>query len=148
MAINVLPASEAAQKWSTRASGASATYAARARAAGTNWEQAAANAQQTYVQAVTQGNIGQRFASGVRRAGSARYTEGIAEKGESRYGQGVQASQSRYIQGVEPYLNTIASVTLPQRAPRGNPSNYQRVQAVGQALHQRKLAMQGAAAGR
>jgi hypothetical protein len=44
------------------------------------------------------------------------------------------------VAGVTPYLNTIAALNLPPRQAKGNPANYQRVQAVGDALRAKKLA--------
>ena len=146
MAITVKSASESAQKWRDRASGASSEYASGAAEAAEEWERNAVAAAPNFRAAIQQGNIEQRYESGVRRAGASKYRRKIMEVGASRYGSGIAAAESDYAEGVEPYLATIANLTLPPRQPRGSSANLERVAVIAQALHRRRVG--SAAAGR
>jgi len=44
---------------------------------------------------------------------------------------------------VEPYLQTLASLNLPARRPRGDSQNYLRVNQVGAALNAKRIALLG-----
>ena len=147
MAIKVKPVGASATKLVERAQAASAEYATNAAAAGGDWEAATRAAQGAFTQAVTASGIGARFARGVQKAGAAKYTRKVTAVGAGRFSQGVAAGQEDYVSGVEPYFSTIAALTLPQRQPRGSAANYARVQAVGNALHAKRLAMLGVGAG-
>lgn len=76
-----------------------------------------------------------RFAAGVTGSG-AKWQRKAQTVGPSRYQTGVAAASSDYQAGFQKYLNVLNSLNLPPRGPRGNPQNYQRSQAVGQALNQ------------
>ena len=81
-----------------------------------------------------------RQAAGVRRAGSAKFARKVRDVGAARFGPGVIAAAGDFEAAFNPYLQAIQTVDLPARRPRGDPGNYQRVNAVGNALHQRRLA--------
>lgn len=127
-----------AQKWTQRASQSSQFYSAGVQAPRRPWAQAAAAANETYVTAVTAAAQAGRFAAGINKAGEGKWQQAAISKGPSRYTQGVQIGQPNYTKGFQPYHDTIASVELSPRFPRGDPRNFQRVQDIGTALHQRR----------
>lgn len=139
MALKVKGVSESADKWSTRAQGASTEYAANAAAASDTWATNTKAAGATFQQAISSGNMRQKFERGVTKAGASKYARKIADVAADRYGPGVSAAQSDYQTGVEPYLQTLASLTLSARKPKGDPSNYRRVEEVGKALNAKRL---------
>ncbi len=143
MALRVKPLDQSAEKWSRNASQAAAEYASNAEAAGNSWVTATAAASQTFGQAVSAAGVPERFRRGVQRAGAEKYSRKIRDVGASRYGPGVQAAQGDWQSGFEPFAATLASLTLPQRRPRGDPGNLARVQAVMTALNTRRLALLG-----
>lgn len=143
MAVRVKDLSSSAQRWSSRASGAAGDYATEAAAAGDRWQTNTSGAAGVYQQAVSAAGIQDRYRRGVQRAGSAKYTRKITEVGQSRYSTGVQAAVDDWRTGFEPFANTIAGLTLPQRRPRGDPGNIERVRAVASALNARRLAALG-----
>lgn len=143
MAVTVKPLDQSAAKWARNAGGASTEYATNAQAAGQEWASQTAAAAQNFVAGVTASGIGERFRRGVQRAGAQKYSARIAELGASRYSQGVGAAQGDWQEGFSPFAQTIAGLTLPQRRPRGDPGNIQRVSVVAQALHARRLALLG-----
>ena len=71
-----------------------------------------------------------------------KYQTRASGVGAQRYPQGVAGSQQAYQTAVTPYLTTISNLTLPPRQPKGSVANYQRVQAVGNALRAQKLGTQ------
>jgi len=144
MAIEVVSVSEAADVWRERAAAAAARYQAKAGQAGQRWEAGATRAAPNFRAAVTASDIERRYAGGVRKAGAGRYQQGVQEKGASRFPQGVQVSADRYSEAISPYLQTLQGLTLPQRKPRGDPGNIERVRLIAQALHQRRLQLIGA----
>ncbi len=146
MGIKVKSAAEAAKKWGEVTPGRSGYYQAGAAAAGADWEANTIAAQKSFVAGVTAGNIGQMFAGGVKKAGSAKFTRKVTEVGGQRFGQGVSAAIQDYQSGAEPMLATIASLTLPPRAPRGSSSNLERVRVIADALNKKRLALRSAGA--
>lgn len=145
MAIKVKSPQQSQDKWVRNAQNASQEYATNAEQAGDTWQTRTAAAEGNYAQAVSNPTIQRRFGAGVRKAGAQKYQRGITEKGAQRYGPGVATGGPDYNQGVTPYLDTIAALTLQPRRPRGDPGNYQRVSQIGDALHNKRIALLGGA---
>ena len=143
MAVRVKDLTGSAARWSSRAAGAASDYATEAQAAGDRWQTNTSAAAATYFQAVSAGGIQQRFSRGVQRAGASKYTAKIASVGQTRYSQGVGAGADDWRAGFEPFASTIAGLTLPQRRPRGDPGNIERVRVIATALNARRLANLG-----
>src|SRR5438045_1144309 len=97
--IQVRSAGDASTNWTNGAQARAALYKTRAMAAGAKWATDTAAAANNFQAAVTAGNIGQRFAAGVQRAGAAKYTAGIDAKGD-RYSSGIAAGANAYTSGV------------------------------------------------
>lgn len=146
MAIKVKSASESADKWASQTPGRAQYYQAGAAAAGGDWETNTVAAKANYEAAIRAGNIGNMFAGGVKKAGATKYTRKINDVGAQRFASGIQAGKQDYQGGIEPMLATIASITLPARAPRGSESNLARVRAIATALNQKRLALRAAGA--
>lgn len=140
MAIKIASAGEIAGKWIEVTPGRAQFYQANTPAAAEDWQRATEASVQNFTAAVTAGNIGARFLRGVREAGAAKYARKVKEVGANRFATGVQAAKSDFQSGFEPYAQLIAGLTLPQRRPRGDPANIQRVQIVAQELSRRRLA--------
>lgn len=142
-AIKVKSSDASAEKWNTNASQASEAYRVGAEAAAQEWASKTAAAGDIFHQAVSAPSVKTRFVRGVQRAGAEKYARKIRDVGGDRFGPGVAAARSDYQMGVEPYLQTIAGLTLSGRRPRGDPANYRRVEEVGKALNAKRLAMLG-----
>lgn len=147
MALKVRSASESADKLVQRAQGASGEYATQAAGAGEAWNTATQGAKANYQQAITAAGIADRFARGVAKVGAAGYALGITQKGRDRFSSGVALGKAKFTANVEPYLSTIASLSLSARQPRGSAANYNRVSEVGRALNAKRLALLGVSAG-
>ena len=125
---------QSAQKWTRRAQVAGEDYRAGVTNPRTPWDQASIAADGAYRQAVTAAATAGRYAGGIRRAGVERWRTNAVAKGPQRFAEGVQLAEGSWQQGFAPYQTAIGSLTLPPRGPVGSPQNFQRVQAVAQAL--------------
>jgi len=143
MGLTVKSAADSATKLVQRAQAASGEYATRAAASGDKFATNAQAAKGNYGQAITAGGIPDRWARGIAKAGAAGYVDGITKKGRDRFSQGVSIGQPKYQANVEPYLSTLAGISLSPRQPRGSAANYGRVNQVGQALNAKRLALLG-----
>lgn len=147
MAIKVKPIEASTTKWAENAGRAAGEFAANAEAAADDWARMTAGAADNFHQAITAANIKERFRRGVVKAGSAKFARKIREVGMTRYGPGVSAAVQDYKTGVEPFMSTLAAITLSPRKPRGDPANYRRVEEIGKALNAKRLALLGAGGG-
>lgn len=143
MPLTVKSAAASGAKLVQRASGAAQDYAVQAEAAGDKWATTTQASDGNFFQAVSQPSVRSRFRAGVAKAGAAKFARGIRDKGAGRYSGGVTAGQQDYQTNVEPFLQTLASLNLAARRPRGDPQNYQRVQQVGAALNAKRIALLG-----
>ena len=129
---------KATSKWLQRAQQSGNYYQDGTRGKGNEWAQNAAAAKDSYNMGVQAAIAQDRFAGGVQKAGASKYERGVTEKGVQRWAPGISASQQDYNKAISTVLSVINSVTLPPRGPRGSAQNYQRVQAIGEALRSAK----------
>lgn len=134
------------KKWGEVTPQRQAYYEAGAENAGDDWEKNATAAAMAYKSAVSAGNIENMFKGGIKKAGASKYNRKVKEVGAARFSQGVQAAVSDYGQGVQPYIDTLAGMQLPARAPRGSDANLQRVREVASKLHMKRLALRASGA--
>ena len=144
MAIKIASSAEIAAKWREVTPGRQRYYEANTPGSASEWESNTSAAQVTFQAAVTAGDIGRRFAGGVRRAGAEKFARKVRDVGVGRFGPGVQAAGPDFQSGFDPYASTIASLSLPKKGPRGDSTNIERVRVVAQALSAKRLALLGA----
>ncbi len=144
MATDVKSAAEIAAKWARVTPQRSADYEAGASTAGAKQNANAIAAAKNYQAAVTSGNIDKMFAGGLRKAGADKYNRKVKDVGVSRFGPGVSAALSDMASGMAPMVETIAAVTPPARAPRGDAANQQRSIVYQVALNKKRLALRAA----
>jgi len=144
-AIKVKPIEASTVKWTENAGRAAAEFATNAEAAADDWARNTAAAAGTFKAAISAPNISERFRRGVTRAGAAKFARKIRDVAMDRFAPGVAAADVDYKTGVEPYMSTIAALTLSARKPRGDPANYKRVEEIGKALNAKRLALLGVA---
>ena len=139
MALKVKDASASAQKFVQRAQAAAPDYQRGVQGAGQTWQTNAAASNDSYVAGVTAAANAGRFMKGINTAGGQKYATNAAGKGAQRYPQGVANAGPQWQASTQPYLDTLAALTLPPRRPKGDPANYQRAQLVGDALRKKKV---------
>jgi len=128
-------------KWAEVTPARASYYEKYATVAGAEWEAKASAAAATYKSAVTAPDIDKRFQMGVKNAGAAKFERKVKEVGVGRFGPGVTAAKPDYDAKFAPYLAEIAAIEVPDRKPRGDPANLDRVKAIATALNKKRLAM-------
>ncbi len=138
--VAIKPLAMIADKYVKRAGAAQADYqTAIQQTPPAKWEvnsKAAADAWSSGVsQAVAEG----RFAAGIDGKG-AKWNRKASTVGPQRYQTGVTAAGPDFASGFQRSFDTLASLTLGPRGPRGDARNYARVQQVGDALNKARRA--------
>ena len=139
MPIKTKSMSDIAEKWVRKAQGAGQDYAAGVRSPKADWQSQTAAAAPNYAAGVTAAIGRQAFEKGVSAAGTQKWQAKAISKGVPRYPTGVAAAKDDFSKGFTPFLSVIQGVDLPARGPKGDPGNYARVTAIGQALHNAKV---------
>jgi len=136
---NIRSTAENAAKWKRRTENAGAEYEQGVNNPKKDWAAETAKAEGNYEKGVQAAITKKRFGKGVVKAGNAKWKNGAVQKGVQRFGPGVQASGDNYAKGFSPYAEVIKNTTLPPRYPKGDPRNFDRVKAMGTALHNKKV---------
>lgn len=134
----IKPLTTAQEKWVRRATVASPDYQSGVQTPKRPWDQAAIEANASYTQAVTKAASEGRYAKGIQRVGLEKWKKMASTKGPSRYAEGVQISKDQWALGFDPYHKAIEAVKLPDRGPKGDPKNIQRVATIATTLRQLK----------
>jgi len=104
-----------------------------------DWAEATAAAEAAYTAGVQAAITRKAFGKGVRVAGTARWAGRAGTVGVERWGPGVMAGVDNYERGFAPYREVIQGVKLPPKYPKGDPRNYERVKAIGEALRKKAV---------
>ncbi len=143
MAIKVKDPATVATKWSARAQGAVSDYKAGAASPKQPQAASAIAAAPLWQQAVAAPAALAAFTSGLNKSGDQGWLNGVNVKGAARYTGGITAGMQKFTTNITPFLQAIASVTLPPKGLRGSAQNIQRVAAIAEALHTLKLQRKG-----
>ncbi len=128
-----------AEKWARRASAAQTDYVNGITNPKQDWAQATQQAENAYQQGIQQALQRKAWTKGIQKAGTEKWRRKAQELGSQRYPQGVQVAAPDYEAGIKPYLDTISSITLPPRGPKGDPRNLDRVRIIAEALRKKKI---------
>lgn len=132
-----------AAKWERVSKGATQEYREGVENPRKDWADETAKAEGRYEDGV-QAAIGRKaFSKGVKKAGTSKWQSRAVTLGPARFATGVAAAVDAYASGFEPYRQVIASLTLPPRGPKGSAQNILRVSAIAEALHAKKLSLEG-----
>jgi len=134
-----------ADKWVRNASNAAPNYRQGVENPLESWQQNALKAEQAWEQGIQQAVQRKSWRAGIQQAGDEKWRRGAVEKGAARYAQGVAAAKDEWARQWDPYRQVLESLQLPERGPKGDPRNYERVVKVGQALHDAKIRRTGGA---
>lgn len=136
MAIRVPSPAEAANKLARVAATRTQDYAEAVADPGVDWASATAAQKDAWQEGVNDAAQRDAFRKGVEASGNDRWRDKVTKIGAGRWAPGVAAAKDDYSEAMGPVLDTIARVNLPPRGKRGDPRNYLRSQAVGDALSQ------------
>jgi len=132
-------ASDIAAKWATVTPARAAEYAKGVANPKEDWEKQAAAARGAYEEGIKAAMARDAFTKGIHRAGTEKWAARATTLGAERFGPGVAAAGPAYAEGFAPYRDVIERTTLPTRGPTGSDANYERVKAMGKALHAKKI---------
>jgi hypothetical protein len=126
-------------KWKRQAETSQQDYEEGIRNPRADWAEKSTQANPNWKAGVTAAIQSDRYATGVKIAGTEKWARRAIELGPSRWAQGIQVAGDAYETGFAPYRSVIERLQLPARGPKGSPQNIRRVEAVATALHQEKM---------
>lgn len=133
--------SGAANKWARRAGAATEDFKSGVENPRTDWAAATIAAAPSQAAGVQAAIASGRFQKMVAKSGTSYWKDKTMTKGADRFASGVASAQSDYESGIAPYTEVLNSVQLPARGAKGDPKNYDRVKAIGEALRKKKLSL-------
>ena len=131
-------ASSAANKWASRIAVSTSEYSAGVKRTG-DWQTKTAAANENYKAGVSKAVANDSFAKGVSATSNSEW-QNKAAAASSDWSSGASAAKADMQNAMSKVLSSIASASMPDRAPRGSDSNYERVRAIGSKLHADKEA--------
>ncbi len=132
--VKIKSLEETTKKFIDVTPGRATYYKAGVEDASVDWEGPAAAAEGSYETGVTQAISRKAYGKGVKTSGNAKWRRKAGGAGAERYGPGVRESEEDFKAGFAPYHAVIERVVLPPKGPRGDPGNYERTRAIGEAL--------------
>jgi hypothetical protein len=135
----VKPLDRISEKWARVVAVSGPDYQLGVEQPRTDWKNATAAAATTYATATQKAIQEKRFEKGVNGAGTKKWQERTLRVGVNRWTEGVALSRNQYEAGFSPYRQVIESLKLPDRGPKGDPKNINRVATIASALHAEKL---------
>jgi len=133
-------ASDIAAKWSRVTPQRASDYTDGVKTTTKSWANNTKDAEDSYELGIQNSIQAKSYGKGVEKAGDAKWKRKTTELGGTRWGPGVRAASGDYQAGFAPYREVIQNTVLPQRYPKGDPRNYERVMKMGEALHAAKVA--------
>lgn len=137
--IQVKDLAKSKEKYGSRGNAAGGAYTDGINGTSKDQNALAIAAKEQWAQGVATAAANDLFAKGLHKAGNDKWKHNAATKGGLRYGPGVMAAKDDWANGFQPFADTLKSLNLPPRAPRGDPSNAGRSSAVAAALHAKRL---------
>jgi len=126
------------EKWARVTPGRVTDYTLGIKNPKRDWESETVAAEDRYKAGVDAAAMKGMFGKGVKVAGTKKWEEMALKKGPGRFSEGVYIGGPAYEKGFAPMHAAIERVTLPPKFPKGDIRNYERVKAIGQALHEEK----------
>ena len=136
--MEVKDAAAIAKKWVRVTSERTEDYEEGVRNPGLDWEKETLAAEKRYEEGIKASIVRKAFSKGVKRVGTAKQKAKTILKGLVRWPEGVRGAEDDMRTGMEPVVDVLRALKLPERYPTGDPRNIERVKAIQQALHKMK----------
>ncbi len=127
------------KKWAKETPARAPYYEAGIKAPEVDWATAARAGQGAYEAAMRDSAVLALREKKISEVGSEKWQRKAIKVGPSRYREGVPAAEEDYTKGFTPYHGVLSTVVLPEKGARGDPKNYDRVKAIGDALHRKRM---------
>jgi len=136
--VNVAPLDESSEKFERRGRQAGKDYEnGVSRVSDSDQQQATVKAADRWESGVQDAIQEDRFTQGAENPNKSWQTAAI-ETGSSRFTSGVSEAGDVWEDAFQPFADTLESLNLEPRGPRGDQANYDRSQAVGEALNRQR----------
>jgi len=135
--VEVKPLEDVVSKWKSRAAVSTGDFS-KGVTRTADWQGKTSAASDRWGTGVTAAVAAGSYAKGVSKVSTDEWKRKTIDKGTARFASGVAAAEGDFRKGISEVLSTIAGVTLPPRGAKGDPANYERVKAIGTALHAKK----------
>lgn len=103
-----------------------------------DWEKETADSEDRFEAGIKAAITRKAFGKGVRKCGTAKQIKQTLLKGVPIWPERIVLSEDAMAEGMEPVVKTLEGVTLPQKYPKGDPRNIERVKVGNIALHRMK----------
>lgn len=104
-----------------------------------DWETETLDAEGRYEDGIREAIKNKSFSRGVREAGTEKQKANTIKKGVPIWPERVREAEDVMAEAMEPVVAAARAIKLPQRYPKGDPRNIERVKVVSVALHKLKL---------
>lgn len=136
--VSVKSLSESASKFERRASSAGSDYTSGVESVSDSEQQSATlEAESNWEQGINDAISEGRFSEGVRNPNKS-WQRAAVETGSQRFTQGAAQAGDTWSEAFQPFADTLESLSLDARGPRGSEVNYQRSRQVGEALNRER----------
>lgn len=136
---NIKSLDKITDKWSTVTPERAPYYEEGIKAPAKDWATEAAKGQKAFEDAMRDPAVLKLRETKIKAAGTEKWSRKSIAVGPSRFREGVPAAKADYAAGFSPYHGIIGALALPEKGARGDPKNYARVKAVGDALHKKRM---------
>jgi hypothetical protein len=137
--VKIKPVADIGDKWQRVAATRQTDYEQGVNDPTVDWARAAAAAKDSFEAGVNAAIQRGAFVAGVGKAGNDKWKRKTAAVGTQRWAPGVRAATDDYVAGFTPFRDVIERTQLPARAPRGDPRNAARSEAVQRALAEARM---------
>jgi len=127
------------KKWATVTPERASYYEEGIKDPSKDWKTEAVAGQKAYEAAMRDPKVLALRAKKIEAVGTDKWQRKSIAVGPSRFREGVPAAEEDFGTGFAPYHSIIAAVVLPEKGARGDPKNYARVKAIGDALHKKRM---------
>ena len=103
-----------------------------------DWMKETLEAERRYEEGIKASIARKAFGKGVKKVGTAKQQSKTILKGIPRWPEGVRGAEDDMRIGMEPVVDVLRALKLPERFPTGDVRNIKRVEAIQQALHKLK----------
>lgn len=137
--VNIKSLETISSKWARVTPERAPDYEAGIAAPSRDWATEAVKGQTAYEAAMRDPKVLALRATRIKAVGSEKWSRKATAVGPSRFREGIPAAEADFKTGFGPFHGVISAVTLPPKGARGDPKNYARVKAIGDALHKKRM---------
>jgi hypothetical protein len=136
---NIKSLDKITEKWSKVTPERAPYYEEGIKSPSRDWAGEAVKGQAAYEAAMRDSAVLKQREAKIKAVGTEKWSRKTIAVGPSRFREGVPAAKDDYAKGFTPYHGVIGALALPEKGARGDPKNYARVKAIGDALHKKRM---------